>query len=265
MAYHAPETLEAAFDAMARDGARPLQEGPTGFLARATGSPGERCWTSRGCRGSGASRGRPDGWRIGAATRWSDIVRADLPPAFDGLKAAAREVGSVQIQNAGTIAGQPLQCLACRRWRAAAADAGGLGRAGLARTACACCRWTVSSPAFGARTCGRANCCRRHSCARRGGAGRVPEGGRAEISGDLHRDGGGAGARRTPAGSPRRGSRSGRVRPWRSACRRLRRRLPGRAVADPLPPIRCRTSGAADADLGHSRQRRVSDRGGGAN
>ncbi|MHA6344539.1 FAD binding domain-containing protein [Roseivivax sp. CAU 1761] len=46
-----------------------------------------------------------DGWRIGAATTWTDILRADLPPAFDGLKAAAREVGSVQIQNAGTVAG----------------------------------------------------------------------------------------------------------------------------------------------------------------
>ena len=47
----------------------------------------------------------PNGWRIGAASTWSDIVRADLPHAFDALKAAAREVGSVQIQNAGTIAG----------------------------------------------------------------------------------------------------------------------------------------------------------------
>lgn len=46
-----------------------------------------------------------DGWRIGAATTWSDITRSDLPAAFDGLKAAAREVGSLQIQNAGTIAG----------------------------------------------------------------------------------------------------------------------------------------------------------------
>jgi CO/xanthine dehydrogenase FAD-binding subunit len=45
------------------------------------------------------------GWRIGGATTWTDVIRADLPPAFDGLKAAAREVGSVQIQNAGTIAG----------------------------------------------------------------------------------------------------------------------------------------------------------------
>ncbi|MCG6904949.1 MAG: FAD binding domain-containing protein [Rhodobacter sp.] len=45
------------------------------------------------------------GWRIGAATTWSDLIAADLPPAFNGLKLAAREVGSVQIQNAGTIAG----------------------------------------------------------------------------------------------------------------------------------------------------------------
>ena len=49
----------------------------------------------------------PDGsgWRIGGATTWTDVIRAGLPPAFDGLKAAAYEVGSVQIQNAGTIAG----------------------------------------------------------------------------------------------------------------------------------------------------------------
>jgi CO/xanthine dehydrogenase FAD-binding subunit len=43
--------------------------------------------------------------RIGAATTWSEIARADLPPAFDALKVAARDVGAVQIQNRGTIAG----------------------------------------------------------------------------------------------------------------------------------------------------------------
>ncbi|GAA0579926.1 xanthine dehydrogenase family protein subunit M [Caenispirillum bisanense] len=46
-----------------------------------------------------------DSWRIGALTTWTDVLRADLPPWFDGLKLAAREVGSVQIQNAGTVAG----------------------------------------------------------------------------------------------------------------------------------------------------------------
>jgi CO/xanthine dehydrogenase FAD-binding subunit len=43
--------------------------------------------------------------RIGATTTWSDIARADLPPAYDALKVAARDVGAVQIQNRGTIAG----------------------------------------------------------------------------------------------------------------------------------------------------------------
>jgi CO/xanthine dehydrogenase FAD-binding subunit len=42
---------------------------------------------------------------IGARTSWSDIIRHHLPPAFDCLKEAAREVGSVQIQNTGTVAG----------------------------------------------------------------------------------------------------------------------------------------------------------------
>jgi CO/xanthine dehydrogenase FAD-binding subunit len=46
-----------------------------------------------------------DSYRIGALTRWADIRDADLPSAFDGLRLAAAEVGGVQVQNAGTIAG----------------------------------------------------------------------------------------------------------------------------------------------------------------
>lgn len=42
---------------------------------------------------------------IGARTTWTDVFEAQLPPAFDSLKQAAREVGSVQIQNVGTVAG----------------------------------------------------------------------------------------------------------------------------------------------------------------
>lgn len=45
------------------------------------------------------------GWRLGATTSWSELVEADLPPLFDGLKRAAHEVGGRQIQNSGTIAG----------------------------------------------------------------------------------------------------------------------------------------------------------------
>jgi CO/xanthine dehydrogenase FAD-binding subunit len=44
-------------------------------------------------------------YRIGAALRWSELAAADLPPWFACLKLAAREIGGVQIQNAGTLAG----------------------------------------------------------------------------------------------------------------------------------------------------------------
>ena len=43
--------------------------------------------------------------RIPALATWTDVIRADLPPAFDGLKGAARAVGGVQIQHRGTVAG----------------------------------------------------------------------------------------------------------------------------------------------------------------
>ena len=46
-----------------------------------------------------------DSWRFGALTRWSDVARCDLPRGFDALRDAARDVGAVQVQNAGTIAG----------------------------------------------------------------------------------------------------------------------------------------------------------------
>ena len=46
-----------------------------------------------------------DHWRIGAAATWTNLLETTLPPAFDGLKLAAREIGGVQIQNSGTLAG----------------------------------------------------------------------------------------------------------------------------------------------------------------
>lgn len=43
--------------------------------------------------------------RIGALTTWTEIADARLPRYFDGLRAAARQVGGRQIQNRGTIGG----------------------------------------------------------------------------------------------------------------------------------------------------------------
>ena len=44
-------------------------------------------------------------WRIGALVTWTDVIRAGLPPLFDGLVAAAKEIGGAQIQNRATLVG----------------------------------------------------------------------------------------------------------------------------------------------------------------
>src|SRR3712207_5977704 len=48
---------------------------------------------------------RGDCIRVGALATWTELVRTELPPLFDGLKRAAREVGGAQVQNRGTIVG----------------------------------------------------------------------------------------------------------------------------------------------------------------
>jgi CO/xanthine dehydrogenase FAD-binding subunit len=47
----------------------------------------------------------PDFIRIGGLTTWTDVIATPLPRCFDALRMAAREVGSIQIQNRGTVAG----------------------------------------------------------------------------------------------------------------------------------------------------------------
>ena len=43
--------------------------------------------------------------KIGSATTWTGIINENLPSCYDMLKACAKEVGSIQIQNLGTIGG----------------------------------------------------------------------------------------------------------------------------------------------------------------
>ena len=103
--YLRPTTLP---DALAALQARPrtvLAGGTDHFPARATWEPDEDILDLTGLHGlRGITRGG-GAWRIPALTTWTDVIAADLPPLFDGLRAAARQVGGWQIQNAGTLAG----------------------------------------------------------------------------------------------------------------------------------------------------------------
>ena len=51
---------------------------------------------------------RGDHWRIGACTNWTDLLRAGLPPCFDGLSLAPPQVGGGPVQNAGTGGGNQI-------------------------------------------------------------------------------------------------------------------------------------------------------------
>jgi len=103
--YALASDLELALGLLARGGAR-VMAGATDIYPQAGDRPlqGDFIDVSRLPALRGVRRD-VDHIRIGAATTWSEIVAADLPPAFDALKAAAREVGAAQIQNRGTIGG----------------------------------------------------------------------------------------------------------------------------------------------------------------
>lgn len=105
MSYHRPETVDEALSILTRGGVSVVAGGTDWFPSRGQATYGGAMLDVTGIAGLRGVTPGPEGWRIGAATTWTDIARADLPAAFDGLRAAAREVGGVQVQNAGTVAG----------------------------------------------------------------------------------------------------------------------------------------------------------------
>lgn len=105
MTLHRPETLDAALALLSQGGGVILAGGTDIYPGLRDAPPPARMIDVSAVSGMRGITHAGDHWRIGAATTWTDLVRADLPPLFDGLKLAAREVGSVQIQNTGTVAG----------------------------------------------------------------------------------------------------------------------------------------------------------------
>jgi CO/xanthine dehydrogenase FAD-binding subunit len=103
--YLRPRTIEDALQALATHGGRVLAGG-TDFFPALGDKPvtGPIIDISR-LGGFSQIAVSDQEVRIGACTTWRTIAEASLPPSFDALKAAAREVGAIQIQNMGTVGG----------------------------------------------------------------------------------------------------------------------------------------------------------------
>jgi CO/xanthine dehydrogenase FAD-binding subunit len=100
-----PQSIQEAVKVLATDGGLPLAGGTDLFPAWVDRPVPGRLIDLRGIAEMRGISFAANEIRIGGGTTWSEIVSAELPACFDCLKAAARDVGSVQIQNAGTLAG----------------------------------------------------------------------------------------------------------------------------------------------------------------
>lgn len=105
MNYYHPDSLEQALQLYQSQSVSIVAGGTDFYPAKPEGPLTSDLLDVTGIDGFRGISHQDGFYRFGAATRWTDIHRADLPPCFKGLQQAAREVGSLQIQNAGTIAG----------------------------------------------------------------------------------------------------------------------------------------------------------------
>lgn len=103
--YARPDSLDEALDLLARREWAILAGGTDFYPQLADKKPSRPILDITAISGLRGVNEDTDAWRIGAATTWADLIASELPAAFDGLKLAAREVGSVQIQNRASIAG----------------------------------------------------------------------------------------------------------------------------------------------------------------
>jgi CO/xanthine dehydrogenase FAD-binding subunit len=103
--YLRPRTLNEAVDALGEPGAQVLAGGTDFYPAlgeRSISAPVVDITAVREIKGIARER---DYFRIGGGTTWTEVLQTPLPRCFGALKSAAREIGSVQIQNRATVAG----------------------------------------------------------------------------------------------------------------------------------------------------------------
>ena len=133
--YARPGSLDQALGWLSEGGAR-VMAGMTDILPAAGESPLQGRFVDvsdlselRGVSFDGAQ------YRIGGATTWSEIARADLPPAFVALQARRARGRFGADPESRHDRRQSLQRLARRRRRAGAADPECVGRTRFARVA----------------------------------------------------------------------------------------------------------------------------------
>jgi CO/xanthine dehydrogenase FAD-binding subunit len=103
--YLRPNTVDEAVSMLAQSGGTILSGGTDFFPALGDQPPRRAVVDISGVRGLRQITSTADERRIGGLTTWTEIITSSLPPCFDALKNAAREIGGVQIQNRGTVAG----------------------------------------------------------------------------------------------------------------------------------------------------------------
>jgi CO/xanthine dehydrogenase FAD-binding subunit len=103
--YSRPKTLDAAVHVLAQDGGQILSGGTDFFPALGDRPCPDRVIDISGLDEIKGIAFEADHIRIGGLTTWSQVVATPLPRSFDALKSAAREIGGIQIQNRGTVAG----------------------------------------------------------------------------------------------------------------------------------------------------------------
>ena len=103
--YLRPTSLDDALAALAGSHMTVLAGGTDHFPARVTEAPDEDILDITALPDLRAIVWRGDHWWLPCLATWTDVIRARLPAAFDALAQAARQVGGMQVQNAGTIVG----------------------------------------------------------------------------------------------------------------------------------------------------------------
>jgi len=103
--YLRPRTVEDALQALATYGGRILAGGTDFFPALGDKPVAGPVIDISGLGGLANIAVSDEEVRIGACTTWRTVAEASLPRAFNSLRAAAREVGAIQIQHVGTVGG----------------------------------------------------------------------------------------------------------------------------------------------------------------